>query len=60
MSVKSKRRICAVISFLGFMFSLGSAGGVETDTLPLGRGAICMFLGIAVFAFAAYKGGYMN
>ena len=53
-----KRRLCAVISALGFLFALGVVGGLEHDLIPLGRGALYAGSGLAVWAGAARIGGF--
>lgn len=58
MKTKTKRRICAVVSALGFLVTLGIAGSVEHGLMPVGRGTVLMVAGIVVFAAAAHKGGY--
>lgn len=60
MKVKMKRRICAWISGISFLMSLGAVGGVECGTMPLGKGTLLMFLYFAVSVLAAYKGGYLR
>lgn len=60
MKVKTKRRICGWISVIGFLVAYGAAGGIECDTVSLPTGTLIMFIGVAVFGLAAYKGGYMR
>lgn len=60
MKTRTKRRICAAISALAFLFAFGTAGGVENNLIPLTQGAIRMWVGLALCAAAAYKGGYMR
>lgn len=60
MKVKTKRRICGWVSALSLFLSWGMAGGIETDSIPLGKGTFWMFVLLAIFALTAYKGGYMD
>lgn len=57
---KMIQNVCGILSFLGFMFMLGTVGAMEHDTIALGQGAIQSIIGLAVFAGAAYKGGFMG
>ena len=60
MKTRTKRRICGWIAGIAFFLMLGCVGGVECGTLPLVRGMILAVFFLAVFALAAYKGGYMR
>lgn len=60
MKVKTKRRICGWISGVSLVLALGVGGNIECGFTPLGEGTALMFLFLAIFALAAYKGGYMN
>jgi hypothetical protein len=57
---KIKRRICAAVSLFGFLFAIGSVGGVELGISSLGRGAVNACIGLVLFAAATYKGGFMR
>ncbi len=54
------KNICSFISFLGFMFLIGTVGGMEHDTITLGQGILQSIIGLVVFAGAAYIGGFMK
>ena len=60
MTIRTKRRICAAISLLGFLTLLGSVGGLDIGSLPLGKGITLAVIGLVVFAAAGYKGGYFK
>lgn len=60
MKIKTKRHICGAVSVFGLVMVYGAAGALECDTVSLSAGTLLMFVGISVFALAAYKGGYMN
>ena len=57
MKRKRYETICGIISFMGFMFVLGTVGGMEHETITLGQGMLQSIIGIAVFAGAEYIGG---
>lgn len=52
--------VCNFISFLGFMFLIGTVGGMEHDTITLGQGILQSIISLVVFAGAAYIGGFMK
>lgn len=60
MKTKTKRRICEWISGLSAFFALGVGGNIELGFTPLGKGAVIMFLLIAISALSAYKAGWMK
>lgn len=60
LSVGIKRHICAAFAGFDFLFVLGVARRIECGTLGLGKGTAFFFAGIAVFAAAAYKGGFLG
>lgn len=60
MKIRTKRRICGWIAGISLFIMFGFVGGVECGTIPLRRGMIFAGLSLAVFAAAAYKGGYMR
>lgn len=51
------KKVFGVLSFLSFLFMLGSVGAVEQDTVPLLQGTIQMFLGLVAFALFARLAG---
>jgi len=52
--------ICGGVSFLGFLLLMGTVGAMENDTITLGRGFLQAVICLAIFAGAAYLGGYMD
>lgn len=52
--------ICGVVSFLGFLLLMGTVGAMENDNITLGRGFLQAVISLAIFAGAAYLGGYMD
>lgn len=52
--------VCGVICFLGFMFLVGTVGAMENDTITFGKGILQSIISLAVFAGAAYIGGFMK
>lgn len=58
MKTHIKRRLCAIVSALGFLFAMGVVGGLEHDLIPLGRGALYAMAGLAVWAVATHVGGF--
>ena len=60
MRVHTKRRICAWISGVAFLMMLAAIGSVEQGSVGLLPGMVRAGAFLAVFAAAAYKGGYMR
>jgi len=60
MKRKRYETLCGVTSFIGFMFAVGSIGGMELETITLKQGTLQSLIGLAVFAGAAYIGGFMD
>jgi hypothetical protein len=52
--------VCGVISFLGFLLLIGTVGAMEHDTITIGRGILQSVICMAIFAGAAYIGGFME
>lgn len=57
MKVRTKRKICGVISFLGMMLMIGAVSDVNLVSLQ--RIVIQALIGLALFAGGSYKGGWM-
>lgn len=60
MKRKHKETICGIISCLGFLYLMGSVGAMGNNTMTLGQGTLHSIIGLAVFAGAAYIGGFMG
>lgn len=60
MKLKAKKHVFRAICALGMFLLLGSAGGIETDAIPLAQGAAQMLAGLAMFVGGAYLGGLMR
>lgn len=60
MKRKHLENICGIISFLGFMYLVGSIGATEHNTMTLGQGMLHSIIGLSVFVGAAYIGGFMG
>lgn len=59
---KSKKRkivkiVFAMLSLVCFFLMLGTVGAIETDTIPLLKGAVSSFMYLGLFAIFAYLGG---
>ncbi|MCQ2439278.1 MAG: hypothetical protein MJ074_05920 [Oscillospiraceae bacterium] len=54
------RRVCGALAMIMFFALLGVVGGIEQDTIPLGRGFLTS-IGIeaAMIAFAYLAGAFM-
>lgn len=60
MTVKDKRKICAIVSIIGLIMLYGTVGGIECSTISLGKGTIRMIIYLAMFIGGAYKGGFLR
>jgi len=60
MKIKTKRKICGVIAFIAFFFVLGTAGASDADLIPMKQIVWRSVIGMAVFAAAVWKGGFME
>lgn len=60
MKVRTKRKICGVISFLGLMLVIGTATASDVESISLQRIVVQSLIGLAMFAGAGYKGGWMS
>jgi|JMBW01.1.fsa_nt_gb hypothetical protein len=60
MKRKRYETLCGIISFIGFIYAIGSVGGMELETLTTEQGMLQSIIGLAVFAGAAYIGGFMD
>lgn len=59
MKIKTKRRICGVVMLLGFLLLLGTAGASDAGTIPMHQIIWQSIIGLAMFAGARYKGGWI-
>lgn len=60
MKVKTKRRICGIISAVALLLMIGIGGSVDLGYIPLAGGAVIISISEVVCVFSAYKGGYMR
>lgn len=51
------RKIFGVLAFLSFFYALGVVGGIETDSISLGAGAIRAVLAIGCFGLFTHLAG---
>lgn len=54
------RTFFGIICFLGFLFTLGTVGAMELETISLERGIAQAIIGLLLFAGAGYLGGFMQ
>lgn len=57
---KLHKNVLGTASILGLVLILGSAGAIECNNIPMGQGAVQIVTGLAVFARAAHRGGFMR
>lgn len=60
MTIKEKRKICAVASIIGLIMLYGTIGGIECETISVGNGMIRAAVYLAMFIGGAYKGGFLR
>jgi hypothetical protein len=60
MKKKRVETLWAIISFIGFLYVLGVAGGLDLNTLTLGQAVVHGIIGLSIMAGAAYMGGFMD
>ena len=60
MKVKTKRKICAAIAILAFLFVYGTACASDADAIPLRQIVLQTVGGMTVMSGALYKGGYLR
>lgn len=59
MARKIFRIVCGIVSFLGFMLVLGTAGSSDLGLIDFPQIIWQSCIGLAMFAGGAYLGGYM-
>lgn len=60
MKVKTKKKICAAIAILAFLFIYGTAGASDADLIPMKQIVLQTVGGLAVMSGALYKGGFLR
>lgn len=56
---KKLKRFFGILALMSFLYLLGTVGGVEQNTIPLGTGTIHMAVGLIAFAvFTRLAGGF--
>lgn len=54
---RRKRRVCGILAAASAIFLLGTVGGLEHDTLPLGAGTIYMAVSMAATVLFIWLAG---
>ena len=60
MKAKTKRNIAGTIAALGFIFALGTVGGMELFDVTLGLGLCRVAIGLLAFWIGGCKAGWFR